>query len=173
MNPGDRVTATPDEILKRAKEWVEMIDFTGKANLKEIRKELGKMRHGGRPVHVEVTDEPSEIPELIKKGTEALYGSKAKEQLSKIDLRDCIMSYYIMAKLDSVMPSYFGCDLFEACKHGLGFIIHLGPLVVGVTRPEAYTEEAPDGSRRVHREGGPAIAWRKTKLHYIHGEGVE
>jgi hypothetical protein len=158
-----------------ADKWLEIIDFTGKAELPKIKKELKKIRYKGKQPHVEVTDDIAEVPSLIRKGAKALYGAAAEEELSKVFPENTIWDYYFMAFYDVAFKQvpeknfeFMQHSLFDACRYGLGFLVNLGPLLVGLSRPEAHRERI-DGVLRIHKEDGPAITWGKTKQYWWKG----
>lgn len=171
------------KLLENAKKmgevWVESFNPDGNVDREKILEELGKRTFEGKPVYADLVDSPSEIKAAIEKAILQLEGKLSKKELqSRIkELRpwDCIWDYYQMAFYSiaySQCPDQeheFGRQSFlEAFKAGLGFVITLGPALIGVCLPEAHRDE----NMRIHRATGPAIVWGKEKQYWWHGVQV-
>lgn len=173
---------TDEEILKeasaRADEWLEAVVFDGKADIPKIEAELKKCRHKGLEPIVRVVGSVGDVAKAVwEAAVEAREGNEkdAKKQLSKVSPHLCVWSPYLMAFYESAYLAlgkehgFIQPCLLEAARHGLGFVVNLGGVLVGVTRPEAYRDE----ESRIHREDGPAIIWGSLKEWWWHGVKVE
>lgn len=171
-----------------AQEWLNSFVTDGKPNVKEIKKNLDSRTFNGEPVTAFVAKSPKEATEVliswaedqIKENKIVLSKKKKEDYIREMfkDVHNCIWDYYLMALYESACKDLPNKDfegsefiyqsLLPAFKAGLGYVINLGPLIVGVCLPEAYMDE----QRQIHRHDGPAIIWGEDKQYWWHGVQV-
>jgi hypothetical protein len=165
-----------DSAKQYAQRWLDGFSIDGsKYNADAVLNILSTRTFNGELVEAEVVGSPTEAIDALKRLTTRI---ENPEEVKKAN--QCLWDYYDMAFYESaysVLPDkdalpckeFFEQSLFEAFKNGLGFLINLGPYVLGVMRPIAYL----DDNRALHRMGGPAIIWNEEKQWWYHGVQME
>lgn len=175
-----------DELLERAKieaqRWIDRFSLDGgRYNKDKIQAVLASRVFEGVPVRTEVAGSPDEAVMML----ERLAKNPEVENLEAIDQAHlCLWDYYEMAFYESaysVLPNkdkfpcraFFDQTLLEAFEAGLGFLVNLGPYILGVMRPVVYRDE----NMQLHNEFGPAVIWGEgeyqEKQWWWHGVRVE
>lgn len=174
-----------EDAKRNAQEWLDSFKTDGKPNVEEIQKHLNDRVFEGKPVTALVAKSPKEAIEVMRSWAEeqirnsdmVLTETEKKDYINNLfkDSYNCIWDYYLMAFYESACKNLPNKDfegaefiyqsLLPAFKAGLGYIINLGPLIVGVCLPEAHR----DDQARIHKHDGPAIVWGDDKQYWWHG----
>ena len=161
---------------KHAQKWLDAFSLDGNPNTDKILEVLSNRTFKGEKVEAYVAKSPEEAIEILTKCAEGK-DNDVKEVIR--NAYSCIWDYYLMAFYESScaqLPNkdFEGAEfiyqsLLPAFEAGLGYLINLGPLIVGVCLPEAYR----DDQFRIHKENGPAIIWGNDEEYWWHGTKVE
>lgn len=167
-----------EETKRQGQKWLDAKDLSGKPDIDKIQACLDSRTFEGEPVMAVVVRSPKEAVAWLKEFEKTEDGQDPHNREVIKNAYLCVWNYYLMAFYESscsILPdkNFEGSEfiyqsLFPAYEAGLGFLICLGPLVIGVCMPEAHLDE----DARIHRESGPAIVWGDDKYYWWHGTEV-
>lgn len=174
-----------DKAFERAQVWIDNFRPHGKPDIDKIQSILSKRTFKGELVEARVAKCPEEALNIIinwaKKAIEdGADGADEKEVREEINnAYVCIWDYYLMSFYESACSilkekefpgsEFIYQSLLPAFNAGLGYLINLGPLIIGVCLPEGHV----DDEKRIHKGNGPAIIWGNDKQYWWHGVRVE
>jgi len=158
---------------KRAQEWLDAFRLDGECDVDGIVRELSKITYKGKPCLACVVTSVEDCAKAFILCVSLFDKTgNVKEAARALSPDRYIWDYYSMAFYDCACQALprndveFMChSLHEAFRLGLGYVINLGPLLIGVTRPEAHV----DDNSMVHRDDGPAIIWGDKERFFWHG----
>lgn len=177
-----------EDAKNSAQEWLDSFVTDGNPDVEEIQRHLDKRVFEGKPVTALVARSPEEataamrawVNEQIENSDSELTEKEKEKFINNLFNRssDCIWDYYFMAFYESACKNLPNKDFdgaefiyqsfLPAFKAGLGYIINLGPLIIGVCLPEAHR----DDQGRIHKHDGPAIVWGSNRQYWWHGVQV-
>jgi len=171
-----------DRALEVANIWGDKFNPDGNPDVDKIQEILSARTFEGKQVEAYTARDPDDALDFLKNwAKKAVAGGEDKAEIEAAmkNVNSCIWDYYLMAFYESACSvlenkDFEGAEfiyqsLRPAFEAGLGYLINLGPLIVGVCLPEAHF----DDQRRIHRATGPAIVWGDDREYWWHGVKVE